>query len=308
MISTKKELLDQLKLERRKNENLWTTFCVDAAALDSQVCDEALKIFCSFDIPLAVTEKGGKLLFDKKFYAGKARLLNEYGLIFGFIMEYAQVSGDSLKAFLDRFDFAVNQYPNHLTFPQTETLSAEGASSETNGVQNYSPVTTATFSAQNIRQARDICFAARTFYTCGRAVPWFLSVLKPLRITPSAFFADFADWQRCNNADFKSGFYPEKEKHPDLEKMQLLFLEEKYEEKGKGDLFGLVKDIVCINGAMSRLSAGEKDEEIVDVSYNPEDLLSEEALDLESFFDNVCLEECRVRLFAGEDGLDFEIL
>lgn len=300
MISTKKELLDQLKLERRKNENLWTTFCVDAAALDAEVCGEALKIFCSFDIPLTTAEKGGKLLFDKKFYAGKARLLNEYGLIFGFILEYASGADDSLKSFLDRFDFAVNQYPNHLNFPQTETASSDALS--------FSPVTSATFSAQNIRQARDICFAARTFYTCGRAVPWFLSVLKPLRITPSAFFADFADWQRCNNADFKSGFYPEKEKHPDIEKMQLLFLEEKYEEKGKGDLFGLISDIVKINGAMSRISAGEKAEETVQVSYNPDDLLSEESLDLESFYDNVCLEECKVRLFAGQDGLDFEIL
>ena len=300
MISTKKELLDQLKLERRKNENLWTTFCVDAAALDAEVCGEALKIFCSFDVPLTTAEKGGKLLFDKKFYAGKARLLNEYGLIFGFILEYASGADDSLKSFLDRFDFAVNQYPNHLNFPQTETTSSEALS--------FSPVTSATFSAQNIRQARDICFAARTFYTCGRAVPWFLSVLKPLRITPSAFFADFADWQRCNNADFKSGFYPEKEKHPDIEKMQLLFLEETYEEKGKGDLFGLISDIVKINGAMSRISAGEKAEETVQVSYNPDDLLSEESLDLESFYDNVCLEECKVRLFAGQDGLDFEIL
>lgn len=307
MISTKKELLDQLKLERRKNENLWTTFCVDAAALDAEVCGEALKIFCSFDIPLVTTEKGGKILFDKKFYAGKARLLNQYGLIFGFILEYASGADDNLKSFLDRFDFAVNQYPNHLAFPQTEILSSETAGDSYDS-KSFGPVTSATFSAQNIRQARDICFAARTFYTCGRAVPWFLSVLKPLRITPSAFFADFADWQRCNNADFKSGFYPEKEKHPAIEKMQLLFLEEKYEEKGKADLFGLIQDIVKINGAMSRLSAGEKDEEIVEVSYNPEDLLSEEAMDLESFYDNVCLEECRVRLFAGQDGLDFEIL
>ena len=59
---------------------------------------------------------------------------------------------------------------------------------------------------------------------------------------------------------------------------------------------------------MSRISAGEKSEEILEVSYNPEDLLSEESMDLEGFYENVCLEECKIRLFAGEDGLDFEIL
>ena len=132
-------------------------------------------------------------------------------------------------------------------------------------------------------------------------------MLKPLKIYPSCFFADFAEWQRCNNCDYKSGFVPEAVPHKDIEKMQMLFLEQKYEEKGQHSLILLVKDIVAINGAMSRV-AGEGEESTIVTSYNPDDLLSEEAVDLTAFCENVCMEECKVRIFADEEGPDYEVL
>ena len=58
---------------------------------------------------------------------------------------------------------------------------------------------------------------------------------------------------------------------------------------------------------MSR-AAGEGEETVLETSYNPEDLLSEEAMDLDGFCENVCMEECKVRVFAGDEGPDFEIL
>ena len=89
--------------------------------------------------------------------------------------------------------------------------------------------------------------------------------------------------------------------------MQMLFLEQKYEEKGQHSLILLVKDIVAINGAMSRV-AGEGEESTIVTSYNPDDLLSEEAVDLTAFCENVCMEECKVRIFADEEGPDYEVL
>lgn len=300
MIRTKEELLAQIKSEKRQNKNLFTSFFVDASCIDNAVCREAQNIFCSFDIPLNPSFKGEKLLFDKKSYASKANLLNSAGLVFGFCLYYAKDKGDSLKAFTDRFDFALNQYPNHVEFPQSDLAPGEEGEAKVTQI----------FSAQDIRKARDISFAARTFYSSGRAVPWFLSVLKPLRITPSAFFADFSEWQRVNNCDYKSGFNPEKEKHEALEKMQLLFLEQKYEEKGKSEMFSLVQDVVRVNGAMSRLcddASGKNPEIKLTTSYNPDDLFSEEVMDLEYFFENVCMEESKVRLFVTEEGPDYEI-
>ena len=292
----KKRIIELIDLFAEYAPDIYVSFLIDASVVDKELVSAAEKIFCSFDIPLKVSQKGEKLLFDKKFYSNKSRLLNESGLIFGFQLTYADTQGDSLKNFMERMDFAVQQYPNHIDFPQTENADL-AATAKVSGL----------FSAKDIRYARDISFACRTFYSAGRAVPWMLSVLKPLKIYPSRFFADFSEWQRCNNCDFKSGFNPESASHKEIEKMQLLFLDEKYEEKKCSDLLPVVHDIVKINGAMSRLS-GEGTEEIITTSYNPEDLLSPESMDLIAFSENVCMEECSVKIFAGEYGPDFAVL
>lgn len=290
----KNKLLRLMKLIAQHAPEVFVSFLVNASLIDREVISAAQSIFCSFDIPLECSEKGGHLLFDKKFYANKARLLNEAGLVFGFHLTYAAIPGDTLKLFSERLDFAVQQYPNHIEFPQIMNAELEP------------PKVTGTFSAQDIRWCRDTAFACRTFYTAGRAVPWFLSVLKPLRIYPSRFFSDFAEWQRVNNCSYKSGFNPEGEDHKSIEKMQLLFLDEKYEEKHCHSLISLMHDIVKINGAMSRL-AGEGEECTITTSYHPDDLLSEEALDLVSFAENVCMEECKVKIFSNGENPDYAV-
>ena len=292
----KRRVLKIINLIAQYAPNLFVSILADASVIDREVAAAATQIFCSFDIPLEVQSKGGKILFDKKFYSAKARLLNDFGLVFGFQLTYAQVAGDSLKLFLDRLDFAVQQYPNHIDFAQTM-----------NSEEEKTAKVTGFFSAQDIRYARDLAFSCRTFYSSGRAVPWFLSVLKPLRIYASRFLADFAEWQRCNNCDYRSGFVPEAVPHKEIEKMQMLFLEQKYEEKGQHSLIMLVKDIVALNGAMSRV-AGEGEESTIVTSYNPDDLLSEEAFDLAAFCENVCMEECKVRIFADEEGPSYEVV
>ena len=292
----KRRVLKLINLVAQQAPDVFLSILTDASVIDREVAAAATQIFCSFDIPLLVQSKGGKLLFDKKFYSNKARLLNDFGLVFGFHLTYAQEEGDSLKLFLDRLDFAVEQYPNHIDFPQTMNTDEE----KTARVTGF-------FSAQDIRYARDVSFACRTFYTSGRAVPWFLSVLKPLRIYSSRFFADFAEWQRCNNCDYKSGFVPEAVPHKEIEKMQVLFLEQKYEEKGQHALIPLIKDIVALNGAMSRV-AGEGEETDLVTSYNPDDLLSEETMNLVAFCENVCMEESHIRVFAGEEGPVYEVI
>ena len=291
----KKRILKIINLVARFAPDVFVSIIADASVIDREIAAAATQIFCSFDIPLECNNKGGKLLFDKKFYSAKARLLNDFGLVFGFHLTYAVSPGDSPKLFMERLDFSVQQYPNHIEFPQLVNTELEP------------PKVTGTFSAADIRYCRDAAFACRTFYTAGRAVPWFLSVLKPLRIYPSRFFSDFAEWQRVNHCSYKSGFDPEAASHKEIEKMQLLFLDQKYEEKRCHNLVTLVHDIVSINGAMSRL-AGEGEETSLVTSYNPDDLLSEEAFDLSAFCENVCMEECRVKIFAGEDGPDYEVI
>lgn len=296
-ISTnKKALLHLLEIFEQKAPSVFVNIFIEPELVDKDLIGYAQKVFSSFDIPFNVCDKGEKLLFDKKFYSKKTNLLNNEGIIFGFYLTYAENVYDSLKQYLDRLDFAVQQYPNHIDFPQTESIENE-----------QSAKVTAIFSAKDIRYARDVSFACRTFYTAGRAVPWMNSILKPLKIYPSRFFADFAEWQRCNNCGYKNGFNPENEDNKAIEKMQLLFLEQKYEEKNISDLMPLVRDIVKINGAMARL-CGEGEESIIETSYNPDDLFGPECLDVESFFENVCMEHSKVRIYNNENNPDYIIL
>ena len=291
LANDKQKILKIIKLIEKNVPDVFVSILINTSAIDREIISAAQSIFCSFDIPLECTEKGGHLLFDKKLYANKARLLNDAGMVFGFQLTYATVPGDTLKLFMERLDFAVQQYPNHIDFPQTES-------------DEYEAKVSGTFSAADIRYCRDTAFACRTFYTAGRAVPWFLSILKPLRIYPSRFFSDFAEWQRVNNCSYKSGFLPEAENHKSIEKMQLLFLDEKYEEKHCHNLLTPMHDIVIINGAMSRL-AGENEESVITTEYNPDDLLGPEAADLAAFAEDVCMEHCKVKIFSNGEYTDY---
>ena len=41
-------------------------------------------------------------------------------------------------------------------------------------------------------------------------------------------------------------------------------------------------------------------------SYNPDEILSGQAMNVQSFFDNAFMEYSRVRVFMGSDGPDFK--
>jgi hypothetical protein len=285
----------------RKAPDVFFTIPLEASVLDMDVAKAASALYCTLELPLYGISKGGTYLFDKKFYAKRATMLNNLGLVFGFSLRFAAEPGDAVKLFRDRLDFALSLYPNHIDFPQLE--SASGAKP---------PKPTATFSTQDIARAGETAFACEVFYSMGRAVPWFLSVLAPLKMSASRFFQDFAEWQRVNNCGYHSDWHKKLDadstsvRHSDIEKMQLAFLRLKYEEKGKEPLFAAVTDIVRLNGAMARC-AGEGEESTVVLQYNPDDLLSPAATDIASFTDSVCMEDCRVKIYFNEEtGVDWK--
>ena len=327
----KKTLLSVLN-KASETEDIFFTVRAYASALDRDVVSAAQNVNCSLEIALEGTVKGGDgardakqgarsgrdtrdakqgarsghdtcnakqgpaLLFDKKLYSSKARLLNEAELVFGFDMAWALQKGDTFKAFRDRLDFAVSLYPNHIEFAQFA-----------GGEEEIFPAPTGVFSSKDIDFARGMAFACRTFYTAGRAVPWFNAVLSALRIMPSAFFADFDEWQQCNNCSMDTGFVPEDVPHSEIEKMQLKFLEQKFLEKHKGELYTAVSDLVRLHGAFSRL-AEEGEECVLETNYNPDDILSPYAMNLASFTENVTMESCSVRVFNNGGMPDYKIL
>ncbi|MCI1210065.1 MAG: hypothetical protein LKF96_11540 [Treponema sp.] len=296
----RQQLLRLIRTAAAEAPDLFIRIPVEAAVVNSEVCHAAKDIYSSLTVFLRGVSKttdssGPVYLFDKKLYAKKAALLNDAGLIWGFSMDWAVTAGDSLRFFRDRLDFAISLYPNHIDFEQLDRKDFPAAR------------TTGIFSLQDRRHARDIAFACRTFYTFGRAVPWFFAILAPLKLQCSRFFADFAEWQRCSSCGYGSSFDPSVVPHTEIEKMQLVFLEMKYEEKQLSVFFPAVRDIVRLNGAVSRV-VGEGQESLIDTQYDPEDLLGPAASNIVSFTENVCMERCRVQVFAGPDGPDFKIL
>lgn len=291
ILSHKGKLISFLSMFAKKAPDVFLTLPVSASVLDQDVCKLCSELYCTLEIPLAGLSKNGTYLFDKKFYSRRAQMLNTIGLVFGFDVDFACVPGDSVKAFRDRLDFAVSLYPNHLDFPQLES-------------DENPPRASATFSTQDIRGVRETAFAAKTFYSDGRAVTWFVSVLDALKMSATRFFQDFAEWQKINNCSLDSGWSVDKSNHKEIEKMQLSFLKFKFEEKKKQELFEVVSNVVRLNGALSRCY-GEGEESEVDLTYNPDELLGGGAMDIRSFFENSFMENCRVKVFMGDDGVDF---
>ena len=292
-ITSKKERF--LRFVGRAQEeapDIFYKFYLNPSIVDGQVCQELSQLYCSLQLPLTATD-----LAEKKSFGRKIDFLNRSGLVFGFDLDFAQEEGDSARLFRDRLNFALSLYPNHLDFSCLE--------------QDL-PQPTKTFSSKDIGLAADRAYACGLFYSAGRAVPWFLSVLKPLRITPDSFFADFAEWLQCNNlgrqAAAKSGVKASgganhaiyQLSHQEIEQMQLLFLQLKYQEKGLDYLFSVVQELVRFNGAFARL-VGEDQEAELDLAFHPEDLSSPYSQDLQAFAENVCMEQCRVRLCWMQD-------
>lgn len=312
LASDKKLLVHFLETCTREIPDCYISLKIHPQLIDNEVINLVSNLFCSLEIQMtesknSIDAKDKKVfLFDKKLYSKKAALLNNAGLIFGFDLDFAANAGDSFKAFRDRIDFAVTLYPNHIDFPQLEKTASsdkETSISKSGSLEKC----TGTYSSQDIAYSKKIATATKIFYTSGRAVPWFNIVLSSLKIAPSKFFSDFAEWLTCNNVVLSDYEKIENLTHKEIEKMQLLFLEMKFEEKQKEHLFVIAKDIVSFYGAMSRIEL-ENEESVLNLSFNPDDLLSPASLNLNSFSDNVCMEECKIKVYAGEEAPEYKFL
>lgn len=273
-------LLRFLEAALRLAPDVFYVLFVEPQVLDREVCSALSRLCCSVQLRLDSSA-------DRRLLSRRVEILNRSGLVFGFDMDISCGRGDTVRLFRDRLDFAAGCHPNHIDFPQLE--------------RGALPSATPSYSARDIRLAAECAFACSVFYSAGRAVPWFLGALRPLRISPARFFSDFAEWLRCNNCSAASGFDPFGVPHEEVERMQLAFLQIKYEEKNAAHIFPVVREIVRLDGAFSRL-AGEGVESELELDFSPDDLCSPGALDVAALADSVCMERCRVRVFSALDG------
>ncbi len=309
--------LKLLKLMAKKLPDAHYQFEVRAECMDKSLAEAFTQLSCSLQIGLQSANpqvlKNINRSFERKNFSRKIALLNDYGLVFGFDLIYG-LPGDTFPSFKDSIDYALSLYPNHLELFRLSVLPGTALYEDAakfglkfDAKPPYHVQCSPTFSQSDLLKAEHLAFACNVFYSAGRAVTWFLSLLHPLKIKPSQFFADFAEWQRCNNCARNTGFDPCTQPHTEIERMQLSFLQFKYEEKKLSYAVPAVRDVVRLNGALSR-ACGEGEETVLEVSYDPDAIFSGEAMDILAFADEACMENFKVRVFVGSDGPDYEIL
>lgn len=308
--ANRERALKLLSLIERKGGSLHFNFEVRAEHVDRELAAAFSRIPCSLQIGLQSSNsevlKAVNRPTDLSLFKKRIGLLNDAGVIFGFDLMYG-LPGDSLTSFRSSLDFAIALYPNNLeifrlaVLPGTELFDrADSFGLVFDQKPPYLVKSTPACPAVDLDRAEKLARACDVFYSQGRAVPWFLAVLHPLKLKPSQFLQDFADFLSPKKL-------PAEPPHRECEKLQLEFIRMKYREKQKAFLLPAACDMISLNGAWTR-SFAEGEETILSLSYHPEDLFSSDAMDLEYFTENACMEHCDVRVFPGADGPDMEIM
>ena len=289
------KLLDYI---RQKAKQIFFHFECRAEFISDELAKAFSKINCSLQIGLqSASEEVLKTVnrnFNKKDFIKKISILNNYGIIFGFDLIYG-LPKDNYDGFKNSIDFAISLYPNHIELFCLSVLPGTALFDDANKLNlsyelqaPYHVIESDTFSKVEIEKARKISIACNLFYSQGRAVPWFNSLMHLLKMKPSNFFEKFVlfledkkllDKEICN--------------HKQIEKLQIEFVNNILKQKNFEKYYLLIKNLIELNGALSRsYSDGENTE--LSLSYHPDDLMSEYSQDLKFFLSNAQKFSCKV--------------
>ncbi|MCR5699147.1 MAG: radical SAM protein [Treponemataceae bacterium] len=291
--ASKQRALEMLDYISKKAPDIFFHFECRAEFLDKELVRAFSKIDCCLQIGLQSADENVLRLvnrpFNRKNFVQKIALLNETGLIFGFDLIYG-LPGDTLHGFEQSINFSLGLYPNHLelfrlsVLPGTDLFDRAGSLNlEFEPKPPYNVISTDKFSSSDLAKAERLSKSCNLFYSQGRAVPWFNSLLHLLKMQSVPFFYKFADFLvSSGKSDILDSYCC---KHKEIEQLQLQFVRSLLKEKQLEKYTDLVCDIILLNGAYSRLySDGETT--ALKLHYHPDDLLSEYAQDIRYFFQN----------------------
>ena len=155
------------------------------------------------------------------------------------------------------------------------------------------------------------------FYTQGRAVAWFNSVLYVLKEKPSVFlqqFADFLDGASAARAgqgapaSIKAArSWTATEHSAQIESLQLAFIQFRFHEKHLDRYLPAAEDLIRLHAALGRCIF-DGTESAFTTHYHPDDVMSEYGTDIAFFSENCGKQKCRVRVFAGKSGADWQVV
>ena len=331
--ASKERALKMLKIIEKKAPGMFFYFEARAEFIDRELARAFARIPCCLQIGLQSANpsvlKNVHRTLDKKRFTRNIGFLNEEGVTFGFDLIYG-LPGDTFSGFCESVDFALGLYPNNLelfclsVLPGTDLHDdALGFGLEWEQNPPYHVLRTPTFSEQDLSKAERLSLATNLFYTKGRAVAWFNSVLFVLKEKPSVFLKKFADFldsasslRACLSADraersnlSSTGSvrdWTAAEHSSQIESLQLAFVQSRFHEKHLDRYLPTTEDLIRLHAALGRCTF-DGTESVFTTHYHPDDVMSEYGTDIEFFTENCGKQKCRVRVFVGKNGADWRV-
>ena len=310
----KQRAVEILTLIRQKAPHTFFHFECRAELLDSELVRAFSKLACSLQIGLqSAHPEVLKLVarsINRKEFAQKIALLNQAGVVFGFDLIYG-LPGDTLAGFKESIDYALSLYPNSLEIFRLSVLPGTTLFDQRQELGLVSPTeppylveSTPQFSAAHLDTAEELARATSYFYSRGRAVGWFHSLLKPLSCSPSAFFTRFTQFLAAEHIAIPA--IQDACSHKEVEAVQVQFITSQYSTPKLKGMLAAATDLIRLNGAFSRAYADGETTRL-QLSYHPEDLLSPYTQDLAYFCRHAQKKSLHVRVQPGKHGSEWRL-
>jgi len=308
----KKRAVEILRLIREKTPDTFYYFEARAEFIDRELAREFTKIPCSLQIGLqSANESVLKTLnrpWDKKKFLKGISVLNEEGVTFGLDLIFG-LPGETFSSFRNGMDFAFSLYPNNLevfclsVLPGTDLYDrADELGLKYQKTPPYHVIQNKELQAGEMERLEKLSKACSIFYNEGRAVPWFNSICKCLRLNGTKLLEIFYERKLALNKDYENCC-----EHKLIEKLQLDFLKDLFIEKNMQRLFKVAEDIIKFYGAISRTTATGKSE-IVELNHNAEYVASEYASDIRWFSGNIKPKKSKIQTFMNQGQADFKFI
>ena len=297
--ANKERALTLLKKIAAKTPDTFYYFEARAEFIDRQLAKAFTKIPCALQIGLQSADENVlrrvNRPFNKKLFVKNIGILNQEGVTFGLDLIYG-LPGESFASFRQGINFALSLYPNNLeifclsVLPGTELFDhAKELKLTFEKTPPYNIIKSESFSAEDKIKAEALAQACTYFYNDGRAVPWFLTICRSLKIKPAAFFEDFYAFAKKKEISLKCC------EHKVIEENQIKFIAFMFKQKNLTKYISAATDIIRYNGAISRKTASGISEKI-HLSYPPEYIDSQFSLDLDYFVKNVRPKACEIKI------------
>ena len=288
--ANKQRAMSLLKKIARVTPDTFYYFEARAEFIDREMARAFTKIPCALQIGLQSADENVlrkvNRPFNKKQFVKNIGILNQAGVTFGLDLIYG-LPGETFASFREGINFAVGLYPNNLeifclsVLPGTDLFDrAQELNLTFEQTPPYNIIKTDKFSPEDKKKASTLAQTCSYFYNDGRAVPWFMTMCHTLKIKPAVLFEQFYEYAMKNKITLDCC------EHKLIEENQIKFITFMFKQKHQDRYISAATDIIRFNGAISRKTATGKSEKIK-LTYPPEYIDSQYALDLDFFVKNV---------------------